>query len=73
MRKLVGNRLPKFTKKEENMIKGSLDFVGVNYYYSVFARHESNRSNMFPLDNFDALAATNGKLIFLVLHYNYRM
>ncbi|KEH16716.1 glycoside hydrolase family 1 protein, partial [Medicago truncatula] len=59
MRKLVGNRLPKFTKKEENMIKGSLDFVGVNYYYSVFARHESNRSNMFPLDNFDALAATN--------------
>ena len=28
---------------------------------------------MFALDNFDALAATDGKLIFQVLHYNYVM
>ncbi|XP_050212012.1 beta-glucosidase 17-like isoform X2 [Mercurialis annua] len=32
MREIVGNRLPKFTKEESKMIKGSIDFVGVNYY-----------------------------------------
>lgn len=71
MRKLVGNRLPEFTKKEKHMLKGSLDFIGVNYYMSIFARHESNRSKMFYIDNFDALAATTGKLIFLELNFNY--
>jgi len=53
------------------MLKGSLDFIGVNYYMSIFARHESNRSKMYYIDNFDALAATTGKLIFLELHFNY--
>lgn len=40
MRSLVGNRLPKFTKEESKMIKGSFDFLGLNYYtafYSVYA------------------------------------
>lgn len=37
MRALVGERLPKFTKKESNMVKGSFDFIGVNYYSSSYA------------------------------------
>ncbi|XP_042399142.1 beta-glucosidase 24-like isoform X1 [Zingiber officinale] len=32
MRVNVGNRLPKFTKKQSKMVKGSYDFIGVNYY-----------------------------------------
>ncbi|TXG60168.1 hypothetical protein EZV62_014741 [Acer yangbiense] len=32
MRTLVGERLPKFSKKESMMVKGSLDFLGLNYY-----------------------------------------
>ncbi|XP_045797905.1 beta-glucosidase 24-like [Trifolium pratense] len=59
MRKLVGNRLPKFTKKEKHMIKGSADFIGINYYTSQFARYEPNRTNINGLDNFDALATTS--------------
>ncbi|XP_058783205.1 beta-glucosidase 24-like [Vicia villosa] len=55
MRKLVGNRLPKFTKKDKQMLKGSTDFIGLNYYTSHFARHESNKTKVFG-DNFDALA-----------------
>ncbi|XP_037496905.1 beta-glucosidase 17 isoform X2 [Jatropha curcas] len=32
MRSLVGDRLPKFTEEESKMIKGAIDFVGLNYY-----------------------------------------
>lgn len=34
MRDSVGNRLPKFTPKESELVKGSLDFLGLNYYTS---------------------------------------
>ncbi|CAJ2678944.1 unnamed protein product [Trifolium pratense] len=57
MKKIVGNRLPKFTEKEKHMLKGSTDFIGVNYYTSHFARHEQNRTNVM-FDNYDALAVS---------------
>ncbi|XP_042480445.1 beta-glucosidase 12-like isoform X2 [Macadamia integrifolia] len=37
MRALVGDRLPKFSKKQSRMMKGSLDFVGLNYYTAKYA------------------------------------
>ncbi|KAK2413359.1 cyanogenic beta-glucosidase [Trifolium repens] len=58
MRKLVGNRLPNFTKKEKHMIKGSADFIAINYYSSQFARYESNRTKINGFDNFDTLATS---------------
>ncbi|WCJ19268.1 beta glucosidase 12 [Euphorbia peplus] len=30
----VGERLPKFSRDESNMLKGSYDFIGINYYTS---------------------------------------
>jgi beta-glucosidase len=71
MRKLVGNRLPNFTKKEKHLIKGSADFIAINYYSSQFARYESNRTKINGFDNFDTLATSEGNLIFLKLHFNY--
>jgi beta-glucosidase len=35
---LLGNRLPKFTKEESAIIKGSYDFLGVNYYSTYYAQ-----------------------------------
>ncbi|CAI9783413.1 unnamed protein product [Fraxinus pennsylvanica] len=32
MIKNVGDRLPKFTSEEEKLVKGSYDFLGINYY-----------------------------------------
>ncbi|PIA43730.1 hypothetical protein AQUCO_01800055v1 [Aquilegia coerulea] len=32
MQSLCGDRLPKFTEEESYMIKGSYDFIGLNYY-----------------------------------------
>lgn len=37
MRNLVGKRLPEFTKEEAKMVKGSIDFLGVNYYSARYA------------------------------------
>ncbi|XP_065850399.1 beta-glucosidase 44-like isoform X2 [Euphorbia lathyris] len=34
MQDIVGERLPKFTKEEVKMVKGSIDFVGINQYTS---------------------------------------
>ncbi|KAF5748784.1 beta-glucosidase 12-like [Tripterygium wilfordii] len=44
MRSLVGDRLPKFTREESKMLKGSFDFVGLNYYTAYYAAdvHTSN-------------------------------
>jgi len=37
MRTSIGSALPTFTDEEANLIKGSQDFVGINYYYSMYA------------------------------------
>ncbi|KAL6494911.1 Beta-glucosidase 44 [Orobanche gracilis] len=37
MQNIVGTRLPKFTKEEVKMVKGSFDFVGINQYTAYYA------------------------------------
>ncbi|CAD5315234.1 unnamed protein product [Arabidopsis thaliana] len=37
MREMVGDRLPEFTPEESALVKGSLDFLGLNYYVSQYA------------------------------------
>ncbi|KAH0782384.1 hypothetical protein KY290_001982 [Solanum tuberosum] len=37
MRERVKNRLPKFTSEEAEMVKNSYDFLGLNYYTSLYA------------------------------------
>lgn len=39
MKKNVGSRLPSFTKDESNLLKGSIDFVGLNYYYTIHVKN----------------------------------
>ncbi|KAF3529419.1 hypothetical protein DY000_02042101 [Brassica cretica] len=38
MKDAVGARLPKFTKAQKAKLKGSADFVGINYYSSFYAK-----------------------------------
>ncbi|CAM0904207.1 unnamed protein product [Alopecurus aequalis] len=37
MRGLVGNRLPRFSKEQSELLKGAFDFIGLNYYTSNYA------------------------------------
>ncbi|XP_022132224.1 beta-glucosidase 40 [Momordica charantia] len=41
MRSRVGGRLPTFSRQQAAMVKGSLDFVGINHYTTFYAYHNS--------------------------------
>ncbi|XP_050274362.1 beta-glucosidase 12-like isoform X2 [Quercus robur] len=53
VRSLVGHRLPKFTKEQSNLVNGSFDFLGLNYYTANYAAysHHSNAENASYLTN----------------------
>ncbi|KAH7543603.1 hypothetical protein FEM48_Zijuj02G0201300 [Ziziphus jujuba var. spinosa] len=58
MRSLVGKRLPEFTKEESKLVKGSFDFLGLNYYTANYARHVF-RSNNAGLGSYTTDARAN--------------
>eukprot|EP00250_Pteridium_aquilinum_P015058 c22351_g1_i3 orf=247-1680(-) len=37
MKELLGDRLPKFTEEQSQDLKGSIDFIGLNYYSALWA------------------------------------
>ncbi|XXG74231.1 hypothetical protein AAC387_Pa07g3006 [Persea americana] len=37
LRNIVGDRLPKFSPRQQAMVKGSIDYVGINHYTSYYA------------------------------------
>ncbi|XP_042505687.1 beta-glucosidase 24-like [Macadamia integrifolia] len=39
MKERVGKRLPKFTPKESQLLKGSYDFLGLNYYTAKYVKN----------------------------------
>ncbi|ESQ46378.1 hypothetical protein EUTSA_v10000681mg, partial [Eutrema salsugineum] len=41
MQEIVGDRLPKFTSQESALVRGSLDFLGLNYYVTQYATDAS--------------------------------
>jgi cellulose synthase/poly-beta-1,6-N-acetylglucosamine synthase-like glycosyltransferase len=45
MKSAAGNRLPKFTEAQSNLLKGSLDFLGVNYYTTNYAEIATATTN----------------------------
>ncbi|GAB4846788.1 hypothetical protein Ancab_025796 [Ancistrocladus abbreviatus] len=40
MQEIVGDRLPRFTEEERLVIKGSMDFVGINHYTSSYVYNQ---------------------------------
>ncbi|KDP41124.1 hypothetical protein JCGZ_03615 [Jatropha curcas] len=48
MQNIVGNRLPKFTQEEIKIVKGSIDYVGINQYttYYMYDPHQSKPKDL---------------------------
>ncbi|CAK7350621.1 unnamed protein product [Dovyalis caffra] len=67
MRSLVGERLPKFSEKQAGSIKGSFDFIGLNYYTANYVAQKSQSNNTHPSYDGDSLVDSffdrNGVLI----------
>lgn len=49
MKDTVGNRLPKFTEEQKNIIKGSVDFLGLNHYTTLYCGVPSKQRFMTNL------------------------
>ncbi|XP_030945652.1 beta-glucosidase 13-like [Quercus lobata] len=45
MKALIRDGLPEFTEAEKNLVKGSFDFIGVNYYTSRYALSQQFEKN----------------------------
>ncbi|KAK8955507.1 Beta-glucosidase 22 [Platanthera guangdongensis] len=43
MKQIAGPRLPSFTKAETRKVKGAFDFIGVNYYFSLFVGNNAEK------------------------------
>ncbi|KAK8680336.1 hypothetical protein V6N13_109283 [Hibiscus sabdariffa] len=68
MQKLVKDRLPVFTEEDKKLIKGSFDFIGLNYYTSRYSKNIPTYPRGAPLSLFtdprvNITAEKNGVLI----------
>ncbi|KAF3322787.1 beta-glucosidase 22-like protein [Carex littledalei] len=50
MKKIVGPRLPVFTKYQSEMLRGAFDFIGLNHYTSLYVMDDSHNTNLGPHD-----------------------
>lgn len=65
MQSLVGERLPKFTKLQSQNLKGSFDFIGLNYYtsnYVSYAPIHTAGNASYLTDSRASLSRTNSQL-----------
>ncbi|KAL5701270.1 hypothetical protein ACHQM5_026624 [Ranunculus cassubicifolius] len=41
MKRIAGSRIPSFTSKQAELVKGSYDFIGVNHYFTIYIQDTS--------------------------------
>ncbi|KAL2514209.1 Beta-glucosidase 17 [Forsythia ovata] len=67
MHALLGKRLPNFTHEEAELVKGSYDFLGLNYYTSFYAANlpafNTVNTSMSTDKNANLTSERNGKFI----------
>ncbi|KAK7838677.1 hydroxyisourate hydrolase [Quercus suber] len=56
LEKIAGSRLPAFTNLESNQVKGSFDFLGLNYYFGLYIKDNSSKLSMEVRDFFADMA-----------------
>jgi len=59
MKKNAGSRLPSFTQKESNLVRGSIDFLGINFYYTFYV---TNSPSSLPVHNRDYIADISAEI-----------
>lgn len=66
MRKSVGIRLPEFTNEQSESLKGSYDFLGINYYATYYAISNPASNSLRLSSNTDPQANLTGTSFFAV-------
>ncbi|XP_021754801.1 beta-glucosidase 18-like isoform X2 [Chenopodium quinoa] len=62
MRKYLGKDLPKFSKEEVELLKGSIDFIGINHYSTFYALDCFNSNDCTSTEN-RAIGGYTGRAI----------
>ncbi|AQK66374.1 Putative beta-glucosidase 41 [Zea mays] len=57
MQKLVGDRLPQFSARASMLVSGSLDFVGINHYTTLYVRNDRMRIRKLVMNDASTDAA----------------
>nr|XP_016445135.1 PREDICTED: beta-glucosidase 42-like isoform X2 [Nicotiana tabacum] len=63
MRERLGARLPKFSQQDKELLKHSLDFIGLNHYTSRFVGHAASsfeENDFYKIQNVDIIAEWEG-------------
>ena len=66
----VGGRLPTFTEQQSKMLKGSYDFIGINYYSSSYAKDVPCSTEQVTLSS-DPCANTTGRFSYHSSYFNH--
>lgn len=73
MRRLVKDRLPVFSAKEKELVKGSFDFIGINYYTARYAKNIPINPQAAPISySADQHVNATGNLKFIFIKMNIR-
>ncbi|CAD6338617.1 unnamed protein product [Miscanthus lutarioriparius] len=59
MQKLAGDRLPQFSTQASKLVSGSLDFVGINHYTTLYVRNDRMRIRKLVMND----ASTDSAII----------
>lgn len=75
MKGLVGNRLPKFSKEQSELVKGSFDFIATNYYTTNYANQVPPSNGLNISYSTDSQANLTGEsrinlILFIIYHTN---
>ncbi|CAK9139766.1 unnamed protein product [Ilex paraguariensis] len=65
-KKLVAERLPEIKPEVSSLLVGSLDFVGINHYTTLYARNDRTRIEKFILQDASSDAAANSHWLHIV-------
>lgn len=74
IQELVGERLPKFTQEDVKIVKGSIDFLGMNHYTTNYAYdiHPSKpKTNLSYRDDWNV--RTSSKIMCLLKLFSFKL
>ena len=72
MQSLVGHRLPKFSEQQTKLVKGSIDFLGLNYYTARYAEDIASHSSIVNVSySTDSHVNLTSKLNNILLYHEH--
>nr|BAD82684.1 beta-primeverosidase-like protein [Oryza sativa Japonica Group] len=70
MKKAIGSRLPSFSKVQTELVKGTLDFIGVNHYFSLYVSDLPLAKGVRDFIADRSVSCRGWPVFYLIMHIN---